>query len=348
MFGSLIIVLPSKFEGGQVHVSHGGEKDVFDISPSSEFTTSALAWYTDVTHEVKPVTSGYRLALAYNLLYTLPGLPPPHLQDTHSAVSNVEHVFRQWTTGAYNLSRSNPIVYLLDHEYSDVSLQFTALKGKDATLVSNIRPVAENQAISLRLGLLECSVHGDADEYARSPRMEVVHDTRYSIKGLYDLEGDLVSGNGITIRPESDMIPQDPGFDTQDPDDEDFEGYTGNVSTLPIILSRPSNLTLIQEGAPITYCESPPHPYRKLTITPRVSPIRFAHVPRQGRLQDVIADRWRRLCPQETREVEGRGVNREEQTDGSIPSQQRPFWQQIFSRAHPTWLPLARSRPRMG
>src|ERR1700679_2020361 len=102
MFASLIIVLPSNFEGGQVHVSHGIHKDVFNISPSSEFTTSALAWYTDVTHEVKPVTSGYRLAISYNLVNTSPGLPPPHLPDLHLAVSAVERIFHKWKNGAYD------------------------------------------------------------------------------------------------------------------------------------------------------------------------------------------------------------------------------------------------------
>jgi hypothetical protein len=235
MFASLIIVLPSKFKGGEVHVSHGDEKDVFNISPSSEFTTSALAWYTDVTHQVKPVTSGYRLAISYNLVNTLPGLPPPLLPDVHSAVSTVEHVFRKWNEGAYDKAPET-IAYLLNHQYSSVSLQFAALKGKDATLVSSIRPVADNQGISLRLGLLEYKIAGDAGEgygYRSKPRMEEVHETTYSIKGLYDLEGDLVEGNYIRLHPESDMIPQDPGFEDQSPDDNEFEGYTGNVSTVP-------------------------------------------------------------------------------------------------------------------
>ncbi|KAF9648913.1 hypothetical protein BDM02DRAFT_3128680 [Thelephora ganbajun] len=236
MFASLIIVLPSKFEGGAVHVSHGNDKDVFNISPSSEFATSALAWYTDVTHEVKPVTSGYRLAISYNLVNTSPGLPPPHLPDMHSAVSAVEKIFHKWKKGGYDEPDfSGTIAYLLDHQYSDAGLEFAALKGKDAILVSNIQGVAEKEGICLRLGLLECEVSGDADVYGSDdgwgppPRMEVVHETEYRIEGLYDLEGDLAEGEDpITLNPEFDMIPQDPGFQDEDPDDEEFEGYTGN------------------------------------------------------------------------------------------------------------------------
>ena len=242
MFASLIIVLPSKFEGGEVHVSHANKKDVFDISPSSELTTSALAWYTDVIHEVKPVTSGYRLAVSYNLVNASPGLPPPHLPDMHSAVSAVEEIFHKWRKGGYgNPDFSGTIAYLLDHEYSQANLEFAALKGKDATLVSNIREVAEKQGISLHIGLLACEVTGDADVYGSDdewgppPKMEVVHETEYRIEGLYDLDGDLAEGGDpIILNPEFDMIPQDPGFEGQDPDDQEFEGYTGNVSSLSL------------------------------------------------------------------------------------------------------------------
>jgi len=241
MFASLIIVLPSKFEGGEVHVSHGNNKDVFNISPSSEFTISALAWYTDVTHEVKPVTSGYRLAISYNIVNASPGLPPPQLPDMHSAVSAVEKIFYKWKKGGYDDGDfSGTIVYLLDHQYSGASLEYTTLKGKDAVLLSNIKGIAEKQGISLRLGFLECEMSGDADVYGSEdewgppPKMEEVHETEYWINGLYDLEGDLAKGDrSISLSPEFDMIPQDPGFEGQDPDDEEFEGYTGNVSPPP-------------------------------------------------------------------------------------------------------------------
>ena len=242
MFASLIIVLPSKFEGGEVHVSHGNDKDVFNISPSSEFKISALAWYTDVIHEVKPVTSGYRLAISYNLVNASPGLPPPHLPDMHTAVSAVEKIFRKWRKGDYNNSDfSGTIAYLFDHQYSKAGLEFAALKGKDAVLVSNIRGVAEKQRISLCLGLLELEVSGDAGEpeFAYScidiwdspPGMDVVHDKEYRIRGLYDLDGDLAEGkNPISLSPEFDMIPQDPELEDGNPDDKEFKGYTGNVS----------------------------------------------------------------------------------------------------------------------
>ncbi|KAF7292539.1 Protein kinase domain-containing protein [Mycena kentingensis (nom. inval.)] len=63
MFASIVIVLPSEFTGGDVHTSHSGVNAVFNSSDNSLTRTTALSWYTDVFHEVKPITSGYRLAL---------------------------------------------------------------------------------------------------------------------------------------------------------------------------------------------------------------------------------------------------------------------------------------------
>lgn len=70
MFASLIICLPScsKYTGGDVHLTHGSEKRVLNTSKFSGYDLSALAWYSDVKHEIKPVTSGYRLVLAFNLI----------------------------------------------------------------------------------------------------------------------------------------------------------------------------------------------------------------------------------------------------------------------------------------
>jgi predicted 2-oxoglutarate/Fe(II)-dependent dioxygenase YbiX len=65
MFATVIIILPSIYGGGEVRVKHGSASQTFEF-PS--FSTSALAWYTDVMHEVRPVTSGHRLALSYNLI----------------------------------------------------------------------------------------------------------------------------------------------------------------------------------------------------------------------------------------------------------------------------------------
>lgn len=53
MFATIVVVPPSKFKGGSLHVSHGSLSTVYDCSPKSLTETNVLAWYTDVMHEVK-------------------------------------------------------------------------------------------------------------------------------------------------------------------------------------------------------------------------------------------------------------------------------------------------------
>ncbi|KAJ7118021.1 hypothetical protein C8R43DRAFT_1241993 [Mycena crocata] len=72
MIGSLVVVFPTAHEGGELTLEHGATTWTFD-SPA-ELTkiapTPALAYvafYSDVTHAVEPVRTGYRVTLTYNL-----------------------------------------------------------------------------------------------------------------------------------------------------------------------------------------------------------------------------------------------------------------------------------------
>ncbi|HMG07889.1 MAG TPA: 2OG-Fe(II) oxygenase, partial [Mucilaginibacter sp.] len=69
MFGTLIIGLPSKHTGGELTVSFDGRTEVIDFSgPSNQYKIPFAAFYADCEHEIKPITSGYRVCLAYNLV----------------------------------------------------------------------------------------------------------------------------------------------------------------------------------------------------------------------------------------------------------------------------------------
>ena len=83
MFGSLVVSLPSQFTGGALVTRHQGHTVMFDWS-SSPTTTQWAAFYSDVEHEVLPVTSGYRFTLTYNLYYTLSACHPVSLDITTS------------------------------------------------------------------------------------------------------------------------------------------------------------------------------------------------------------------------------------------------------------------------
>ena len=81
MFGSLVLVLPTPHEGGELVLQHQGTKWTYDaahvIAPLPHRTTPRLAYvafFSDVDHAVQRVTAGHRLTITYNLHFSS---PPP-------------------------------------------------------------------------------------------------------------------------------------------------------------------------------------------------------------------------------------------------------------------------------
>ncbi|KAK0501730.1 hypothetical protein EDD18DRAFT_1307178 [Armillaria luteobubalina] len=84
MFGSLVIVFPTGHQGGGLALRSHGKEWVFDASillansTADEPEIAYAAFYSDVEHEVFPVTSGSRVTLTSNLYQE---------QDTHTQVT---------------------------------------------------------------------------------------------------------------------------------------------------------------------------------------------------------------------------------------------------------------------
>lgn len=259
MFATAVIVLPSRFTGGSVRVVHSGSEQVFDIASSSDFGTSLLAWYTDVMHEVKPVTTGYRLALSYNLIQG-PGIPRPSLPDVSAPLVRIRGVLRKWAKGGYDDQPegiSDYMAYVLGHQYSQHNLDLGALKGEDGYLVSHLRGIAEELGFMVCLGNLACHKSGQADgdsggynynkrrrgwDYSDDededdeddcPGMGEVDEIEIDIDHLVDLDGrPLLSGGKLDAAAEQ-LIPEDPFDDSITPDNEEYEGYQVSFICIP-------------------------------------------------------------------------------------------------------------------
>ena len=71
MLGSLVVVFPTRHEGGALVFRHGGREFKFDsaeaVSESKNPCVAYAAFYGDIEHEVELVLSGYRVTLTYNL-----------------------------------------------------------------------------------------------------------------------------------------------------------------------------------------------------------------------------------------------------------------------------------------
>ncbi|PSC70164.1 type IIB DNA topoisomerase [Micractinium conductrix] len=97
MFGTLCIMLPSAYKGGQLLVSLGNDSQTIDLAARSAKTSCFAAFYADCQHEVLPVTSGHRLCLVYNLVFAGQGPPPPQLPQ--GLAHRLAELVREWEAG---------------------------------------------------------------------------------------------------------------------------------------------------------------------------------------------------------------------------------------------------------
>ena len=155
MFGSLVVCLPSKFTGGALVTRHQGRQVTFDWSSST--ATQWAAFYSDVEHEVLPVTSGHRITLTYNLYHTSRAMTPaittnPLYCELKAALQN-PHFMRQ----------GGILGFFCQHMYTDISTNLGKfspfLKGEDALIYEvayslklsiSLKPVTNGPTVSRR------------------------------------------------------------------------------------------------------------------------------------------------------------------------------------------------------
>ncbi|EXL79795.1 hypothetical protein FOPG_06532 [Fusarium oxysporum f. sp. conglutinans race 2 54008] len=241
MFGTLVVSLPSPHTGGDVVLKHCGEKAKYS---SSKQEASCAAWYSDVHHEVLPVTSGYRWVLTYNLAIDQ-SLPRPSAALKRSELRPLRHCIRRWLARDPS-SRENPFVYhVLDHEYTEDNISYRALKGPDIARVAALRQACEGLPVTIFLALLEKEDRGnvefdpsdlqynyrgatgeyDDEDDGEFHYLDEVLETDYRLKTVRDLQGKVVAGQ-MAI---DDKNITDPcAFEDMSPREEDYEGYMGN------------------------------------------------------------------------------------------------------------------------
>jgi hypothetical protein len=135
MFATLVVQLPSRFEGGHFVVSHNGKTQTFcmDDKTTASYQCHYVAHYADCEHEILPVKSGHRLALIYSLCYTGKPTMTPTVQNLSQG--GLVSVMSQLA------SEDSLFSVPLDHQYTTLSLAclgIGAFKGSDRALAQTI------------------------------------------------------------------------------------------------------------------------------------------------------------------------------------------------------------------
>lgn len=164
MFATLVIVLPSIYTGGELIVRHKGQETQLDLySPEPSVATFA-AFYADCVHEVRPVTSGCRLTLVYNLLrQDRSRLPEPPNYDAEQA--QLAKLLCQWSAAKLSPDDESPekLIYPLEHAYTEAEISFDMLKGADIARADVLIAAAEQAECDLHLALVSIEESGYAE-----------------------------------------------------------------------------------------------------------------------------------------------------------------------------------------
>jgi hypothetical protein len=241
MFATLIIVLPSLYTGGALLVRHRDREARLDLSCPEPSQVAFAAFYADCVHGVLPITSGYRLALVYNLRRQgRDQRPEPPHYDTEQA--RVTALLQQWSAGKDAPEDDSPekLLYPLEHAYTPAELAFEALKGADAAVAAVLVAAASAADCDLHLALVSIKESGSAEHtgyYGSRRRWGADEDEEdFEVGEVYDRSETLSDWRrpdgsqpalGDLPFMEDELCPPD-AFADLEPDEQYFHEATGN------------------------------------------------------------------------------------------------------------------------
>ena len=235
MVATLVVSLPVAGTGGDLVIRHREREAVVDLRTEDPSELAFAAFYADCVHETRPVLTGHRIVLVYQLV--LGGGAGDDLErapDYDAVAERIAALLQQWDRTTHGADK---LVWLLEHDYSEAGLSFAALKNTDATVARTLAAAARRA---------DCALYGAILHIQESCAAECPQDLPYGIE-LDD--SDLEAGEVIDFehwldgwvapddaRPDYGKLPLRPrellpagGLDDADPDDEWVNEATGNA-----------------------------------------------------------------------------------------------------------------------
>ncbi|HTE23631.1 2OG-Fe(II) oxygenase [Flavitalea sp.] len=187
MFGTLIIGLPSKHEGGELQVQFDGNTRSFEFSQSTnQYQIPFVAFYADCEHEVKPLRSGHRICLVYNLVQK-----KGNKKIKPQQIGNYADQLAMILKSAEN-DPDFPKIVLLGHQYTPSNFRMSTLKLNDRPRAEALINAAAKAGFYAKAGLVTSYQIGeltfDYDERPSSRRR------RYGEFG--ELDNEVLAENG--------------------------------------------------------------------------------------------------------------------------------------------------------
>ena len=234
MFGTLVVQLPSEYEGGALVVHHQNKELIYNFSGIDGCSGFHFAaFYADCEHEVQEVQSGYRLCLIYNLVCKgMGGQPFP--ADNRSLIDEVVAAMREWDAQSMapnsEVEVPQKIALVLDHHYCRESLSFHALKNIDRARADLMTSAQQEFEFDLYLTQITWNQEWSADCYydrfgSNFEAGELMEES-VNASGWVCPAGEQVDFGELSFD-QDEVVPEDV-LNEMDPDEEDCQEATGN------------------------------------------------------------------------------------------------------------------------
>ena len=237
MVASMIVVLPNPFEGGTLVVQHGAIKLTLAFEEAMRGRAPCYAaFYADCEHEVRRVTSGVRLCVAYNLVLKPKRAKPPAAANRTAPADALAESISLWVAK----QPAKPLVFTLEHHYTPRSLSLDLLKGADRELADLVVSATEKTDCLIHLAQVSRHLSQFADDgsfdrgYAYrggAPRgdLEIGETYEDDLSGTQwtDVRGKKQPWGDIAF--DLSAIVSSTPIDNWKPTSEEYEGYTGNA-----------------------------------------------------------------------------------------------------------------------
>ncbi|MBA3900587.1 MAG: 2OG-Fe(II) oxygenase [Bacteroidetes bacterium] len=238
MFGTLIIGLPSTHSGGELLIRFDGKENTIDFSlPASNYKMPYVAFFADCDHEIKPITSGHRVSLVYNLIQN-PGAEKISQSKISAKVGQMAAILKSMSSSI----TTKPKAVLLAHQYTPANFSLSSLKQHDRPRAELLLEAAGEAGYFAALGLVTHyqmgELEGDYNEYDYRSRYRSSHSENSSDGTMGEIyeeyttiehwhNGEMPSLGEISIENE-DMLSN---FKIGEglPIEEEEEGFTGNA-----------------------------------------------------------------------------------------------------------------------
>jgi hypothetical protein len=222
MFGTLVVGLPSKHTGGELVVNFEGKEEVVNFAvDSGDYKINYAAFYADCDHEIKPVTSGYRICLVYNLIQQKSG-KKIQLEPQESYVEKLTELLIKQERP----DNTKPCIVLLGHQYTPENFSIEGLKLNDRPKADILLRAAQRAGLYGKMCLVTSYLTGmpEDDDDDEDAEMAEVFDESLYIE--HWLENGIPALSNVSFE-EKDLIASF-ALNDDEPIVKEATGYMGN------------------------------------------------------------------------------------------------------------------------